>query len=107
MITELSRNPSVSVLSRTASMKLKGAGQDLPTIGQQLDVQYVIEGIVRVSGTSLRVSALLSQASSDRCLWAETYLRDSEVDKDIPKDITVSIAKEVNSKLIASKGPSQ
>ena len=75
----------------------------LKKIGEELDVQYVIEGIVRISKTSVRVSALLSQASSDRCLWAETYLRDSEVDKDVPKEVAAAIANEVDLKLQPAK----
>ena len=59
-------------------MALKNTQKDVPTIGRELNVQYVMEGSVRKAGDSLRITAQLIDASSDEHLWAETYSRELE-----------------------------
>jgi non-specific serine/threonine protein kinase len=54
-------------------MVLKSTQKDVRTIGQELDVQYVLEGSVRRSGDDLRITAQLIDARTDEHLWAERY----------------------------------
>ena len=73
IIADLSKVKALSVISRTSAMQLKGAKKDVRTIGRELDVQYVLNGSVRKSGSSLRITAQLVDAASDAQLWSEKY----------------------------------
>ena len=42
-------------------------------IGQELNVQYVLEGSVRKAGNNLRIVAQLIDAINDEHLWADKY----------------------------------
>ena len=52
-------------------MQLKGTTKDLRTIGQELAVQYVLEGSVRKAGNSLRITAQLIDVATDAPLWSD------------------------------------
>ncbi len=54
-------------------MQLKGTTKDLRTIGQELAVQYVLEGSVRKAGNSLRITAQLIDVATDAPLWSDKY----------------------------------
>ncbi len=51
-------------------MTLKGTNKNTKTIGEELNVRYVIEGSVRKVENNLRITAQLIDASSDIHLWA-------------------------------------
>lgn len=73
IIADLAGIKALSVISRTSSMLLKGTDKDLRTIGQDLDVRYVLEGSVRKAGSDLRITAQLIDAVNDGQLWSEKY----------------------------------
>ncbi len=79
LIMHLSRfSPAyLGVISRTSSMKYKGAGKSVDQIGRELGVAYLLEGSIKRNGKKLHVAAELIQASDQTHLWAESY--DSEV----------------------------
>jgi tetratricopeptide (TPR) repeat protein len=54
-------------------MLFKGTDKDLPTIGRELGVRYVLEGSVRKAGSSLRITAQLVDAERDTPLWSEKF----------------------------------
>ncbi|MCH8203339.1 MAG: tetratricopeptide repeat protein [Proteobacteria bacterium] len=71
----LAKIPELRVISRSSSFSYKGKDIDIPTIAEQLNVAYILEGSVRMSGNQLRITAQLIEASSDTHLWSETYER--------------------------------
>jgi TolB-like protein/Flp pilus assembly protein TadD len=73
IITTLSHIHSLRVISRSSAMVLKGTQKDVRTIGQELDIEFVLEGSVRKAGDDLRITAQLIDAESDAHLWAEKY----------------------------------
>jgi TolB-like protein len=73
LIADLSLVRSLRVISRTSAMQLKGTEKDTRTIGQELGVQYVLEGSVRRAGQDLRITAQLIDAQRDAHLWTEKY----------------------------------
>jgi non-specific serine/threonine protein kinase len=73
IITDLSAISGVRVICRTSAIRIKGTEYDLKKIAADLNVQYVMEGTVRTSGNSLRVSAKLIDPATDSLLWAEKY----------------------------------
>jgi serine/threonine protein kinase len=73
VITDLSSVRALRVISRTSSMRLKGTSDQLSDIAANLGVQYVLEGSVRRSGASLRVTTKLIDIASDSAVWAHKY----------------------------------
>ncbi len=78
IITELSRFRSLFVIARNSSFHYKGQSPKVQEIGQELGVQYVVEGSVRKAGNRVRVTAQLVEARSGNHLWAEKYDRELE-----------------------------
>lgn len=73
IIADLSKLSSLHVISRTSAMVFKGSRKDVRTIGQELNVRYVLEGSVRKAGNKLRITAQLIDAVNDAHLWAEKF----------------------------------
>src|SRR5262249_4145638 len=73
IITDLSGVRALRVISATSSLRLKGSSDSLSEIASNLGVQYMLEGTVRRSGSSLRVTTKLIDSSSDSALWAHKY----------------------------------
>lgn len=73
LIADLAGIKALSVISRTSAMRFKGTDLDLPAIGRELGVRYVLEGSVRKAGLDLRITAQLVDAERDTPLWSEKY----------------------------------
>jgi len=95
IITALSKTPKLFVIARHSSFTYKGKSVSIPTVGRELGVRYVLEGSVRKSGDTLRVTAQLIDAKTNEHLWAEQYdryLKDIfAVQDDITKNIITSV----------------
>ncbi len=76
IITGLSKNPDLFVISRNSTFTFKGKSVRIRDVSEDLGAQYVLEGSVRKAGQRIRVTAQLIDAASDRHLWAERYDRD-------------------------------
>jgi adenylate cyclase len=55
---------------------LKGKSQNVHDVGRQLDVEYILEGSVLVSGQQLRIDAQLVRVRDDFPLWSGKYDRE-------------------------------
>ena len=75
LISELARFRGLYVIARNSTFKYKGRSPDVREVGRDLGVGYVLEGSVRRSGQTLRVTAQLLDAGNGAHLWAETYDR--------------------------------
>lgn len=75
IIHALGKVSGMSVVARTSVFQYKGKAYDVRQIGEQLQVQTVLEGSVRQSGDRLRIMAQLINAADGYHLWSETYDR--------------------------------
>src|SRR5260370_3494838 len=77
MITSLGglHSERLGVIARTSAMRYKNTSRSLQQIGQDLGIQYVLEGSVRRSGDRVRITAQLIQVCDQTHLWAQTYDR--------------------------------
>lgn len=75
LIMELSKIEALRVISRTSAMKYLDSNKSVPEIAQELNVDAVIEGSVLRAGDTVRVTAQLIEARSDRHLWADNFDR--------------------------------
>jgi TolB-like protein len=76
LINHLARTPELKVIARTSSFQFKGRNEDVRTIGQRLGVANLLEGSVRTSGKTFRVTVQLIKVSDGSHLWSQTYDRD-------------------------------
>jgi adenylate cyclase len=91
LITALSRLGRLRVPARTSSFVFKGKNEDVRRIGQVLNVETVLEGSVRKSGSRLRIAAQLIKVADGFHLWSERYDREMKDVFDIQDDITRAI----------------
>ena len=76
LLNSLVRINELQVAARTSSFYFKGEHADLATIAHKLNVASVLEGSVRRSGHTIRVTAQLNNAVTGYHLWSQTYDRD-------------------------------
>ena len=73
IISALSRFRSFLVIARNTTFTYKGRSVNVPQIGRELGVRYVLEGSVRRSGERIRITAQLIDAATGMHMWAEHY----------------------------------
>jgi len=71
----LAQLPQLHVIARTSSFSFKGKEADIATIARTLNVAHVLEGSVRKSGGTERITVQLIRASDSSHLWSQTYDR--------------------------------
>ncbi len=111
LITELSKVEALSVISRTSAMAYKNTEKSVPQIARELGVDAVVEGSVLRAGSTVRVTAQLIEAATDRHLWAENYDREltdilalyGEVAREIVAQIRVKVTQGEAARLISSR----
>ncbi|MGB7258432.1 MAG: tetratricopeptide repeat protein [Pseudolabrys sp.] len=71
IITALSRMRWLFVIARNSCFIYKGRAVDVKQVGRELGVRYVLEGSVRKSGTRIRITGQLIDASTGSHIWAD------------------------------------
>jgi serine/threonine-protein kinase len=99
IINGLSRIPGLKVTARTSAFIFRKSHEDIRTIAEKLNVESVLEGSVRQSGTKIRVSVQLISASDGFHLWSQTYNRELADIFDIQADIGEAIARALQLRL--------
>jgi TolB-like protein len=102
LTAQLSQIPGLRVVSRTSVQRLALANLTVPGIGRELQVDAVIEGSVRRSDDTVRITVQLIHAASDSHIWTKQYDRamrnvlalQSEVALDIAQQIQAEISPE-------------
>jgi TolB-like protein len=72
----LARIEGLRVAARSSSFAFKGRDVDVRQVGRELGVGAVVEGSVRRSGGSVRVSAQLSRTNDGFRLWSNSWERE-------------------------------
>ncbi len=93
----------LKVAGRTSSFYYKNKNEDLRKIAGALGVAHILEGSVRRSGETLRVTAQLIQADDGFHLWSETFDRADGDTFAIQDEIASSVAKALRAELIGDK----
>ena len=99
LITNLAQLPNLQTISHTSVMRYQNPKKQLRQIGEELNVDGVVEGSVSRSGRHVRVTAQLLDARTDQHLWAQTYDRDVSDGLTLQAEITRAIADEIELKL--------
>ena len=99
ILTRLSRIADLKVISRTSTQHYKSAPENLPEIGKQLGVAYILEGSVQRSGDRVRVNVQLIKAPNDSHLWADTFDRKLTNIFSVESEVAKAIADQLRAKL--------
>jgi TolB-like protein/Tfp pilus assembly protein PilF len=98
ILNVLVRIEGLKVASRTTSWGFKGQeALGIPFMAEKMKVRHVLEGSVRKSGDTVRITAQLIDANTDQHVWSETYDRTLtaesvfEIQDDIAKSIVAQL----------------
>ena len=76
LLNALTRINDLRVAARTSSFSFKGKDTDIGTVARKLNVGAVLEGSVRRSGHTVRITTQLNDAATGFHIWSESYDRD-------------------------------
>ncbi|SMD34665.1 transcriptional regulator, AraC family [Reichenbachiella faecimaris] len=92
IINALAKLKRLKVTSRTSSFYYKNKNLSLKNIGLELGVSAVLEGSIRRSDDTIRITAQLIDTKDDFHFWSETWDRKLENVFDIQDEISLLIA---------------
>ena len=106
LLNVLAQYPGLRVAARTSSFQFKGQNPDIDAIAEKLNVNHVLEGSVRKSGNTLRITAQLIEAETGFHLWSEAYDRELIDVFSIQDEISAAIgdALSIQLALVSSSG---
>lgn len=75
ILNVLAHVSGLTVASRTSSFQFRNADLGVPEIARKLGVRHILEGSVRKAGDTVRVTAQLVDAVTDKHLWSQDFDR--------------------------------
>jgi TolB-like protein/Tfp pilus assembly protein PilF len=95
LIDRLTKVSDLRVPARTSSFFFKGKQTTIADVGRALGVAHVLEGSVRKSGATLRVTAQLIRVDNGYHVWSQTYDRKPDdifkVQDEIADDVVTAL----------------
>ena len=106
IITRLSSLQGLGVIARNSAMQYKNSDKSIGQIGEELGVDYVLQGTIRWQKMSaglgqVRVTPKLIKVSDATNLWANVYQRDMSDIFQVQSDIASSVVAAMNIKLLS------
>jgi TolB-like protein len=99
LIAQLSQIAGLRVVSRTSVARFAGASLSAPAIGQELQVDAIIEGSVRRQADTVRITVQLIHAASDSHVWTKQYDRTLENVLALQAEVAYDIAQQVQAEM--------
>jgi class 3 adenylate cyclase/TolB-like protein/tetratricopeptide (TPR) repeat protein len=97
LLTELTKNPSLTVISRTSVMGYKQSDKPIPRIAHELNVGWIVEGAVQSVGNRVRLTVQLIDGTTDVHRWADYFDRELtteslfEIQTELTEQISASL----------------
>jgi TolB-like protein/regulator of sirC expression with transglutaminase-like and TPR domain len=92
LLNSLADINGLQVAARTSAFSFKGTNTNVGTIARTLNVGAVLEGSVRRSGHTIRITAQLINAVTGFDTWSKTYDRDTGDVLKLQTEIATSVA---------------
>ena len=89
----------LTVKGRTSTRRYKNTSKSLAEIGQELGVEYLLEGSVRAESSRLRVTSKLIRARDQVQIWAESYESEPGSMLELQRELSAAIARQVRLRL--------
>jgi len=103
LINALSHVEALQVSARTSSFSFKGKNADIATIARKLNVAAILEGSIRRSGNTVRITAQLVNTVNGYHLWSQNYDRELRDILTLQTDIATAVAQELQVKLLGDE----
>src|SRR6516225_9238588 len=103
ILNSLSRINELQVAGRTSSFYFKGKDVDLATVAHKLNVGAVLEGSVRRSAHTVRITAQLVNTSTEFHLWSQTYDRELGDVLSLQAEIATAVASALKATLLGDE----
>lgn len=100
LITDLSKISGLLVVARHTAFTYKDKSVKVKQLGQELGVDYVLEGSVRKAGSRVRVTGQLINSQDGGHLWADRFDRDLTDIFAIQDEITHAIVDQLRVQLL-------
>jgi len=105
LIGMLTTVPELKVPARTSSFYFKGKQTTIADIAKALGVAHVLEGSVRKSGNTLRITAQLIRVDNGYHVWSETYDRKLDDIFKVQDEISAAVVKALKVSLLEGDMP--
>jgi len=105
LLNQLAQVPQLRVIARTSSFSFKGKEVPIAEIAKALNVAHVLEGSVRKSGNTLRITAQLIRTSDSSHLWSNTYDRGMDDVFKVQDEISREVVSALKLQLLPEKQP--
>jgi TolB-like protein len=92
ILNYLAKLKSLNVIARTSMLQYANTAKAVPEIAEELNVETVMEGSVRYSGSRVRVTTQLIDAATGAHLWSDAYEREFADIFAIQADIAMNVA---------------
>ncbi len=92
LLNSLAEIHGLQVAARTSSFSFQGEHPDIATVAHKLNVASVLEGSVRRSGNTVRITAQLINAVTGFHLWSKSYDRDLRDVLKLQTEIATAVA---------------
>ncbi len=101
LLTRLSETGSFRVTSGTSVAAYAGSSKNARQIGEELGVNYIVEGAVQRSGDQARIMVKLIDTRSDSPVWTRNFDRELTVANvfSIQSEISMEVAAALNAQL--------
>lgn len=103
LIMQLYKINAFEVRSRTSVLQYRDTKKTIPLIGQELKVNYLLEGSTQRFEDQVRIRVQLIESSTDNQIWGEIY----EGDWENIFNIQIEVAKQVATELKAMLSPAE
>jgi TolB-like protein/Tfp pilus assembly protein PilF len=89
----------VSVIGRQSAMLYKNSPKSLAAIGNELGVDYLVEGSIRAEGERLRITSKLIRARDQVQVWSRSYDRDAGSVLGLQEELSTAIGEQIRVRL--------
>jgi TolB-like protein len=103
LLNSLTRINDLQVAARTSSFSFQGEHPDITTVAHKLNVASVLEGSVRRSASTMRITAQLVNGATGFHIWSETYDRDLRDVLKLQTEIATAVASALKVTLLGMK----
>jgi TolB-like protein len=97
--SRLAKIKGLSVRGRTSVLPYKGKASNIKKIAEELKVTTILEGSVRQSGNTVRITAQLIDAKKDTHFWSQDFTRELKDIFQLQSDVAHAIAKKLEIKI--------